>query len=56
LLALLYLQVDFSKRPFKLYTDSKEVTAETVIISTGAVAKRMDFPGSDEDNGFWWVC
>ncbi len=46
-------QVDLSSRPFRLYTDQKEVTADTVIIATGAVAKRMDFPGSDEANGFW---
>jgi thioredoxin reductase (NADPH) len=55
-LALSYAsQVDFSSRPFKLWTSSKEVTADTVILATGAVAKRMEFPGSDEANGFWWV-
>lgn len=47
--------VDFSARPFKLYTDSKEVLAETVIIATGAVAKRLTFKGSGEEdeNGYW---
>jgi thioredoxin reductase (NADPH) len=45
--------VDLSKRPFKIWTDSKEVTAETVIIATGAVARRLDFPGSGEDKGYW---
>lgn len=28
-------RVDFSQRPFKLYTDSTEVFADTVIIATG---------------------
>uniref|UniRef100_A0A7S0RRT3 Thioredoxin reductase n=1 Tax=Chlamydomonas leiostraca TaxID=1034604 RepID=A0A7S0RRT3_9CHLO len=46
-------KVDFSQRPFVLKTSDRTVTADTVIISTGAVAKRMEFPGSDEDNGFW---
>ncbi|KAH9541086.1 hypothetical protein CY35_14G041200 [Sphagnum magellanicum] len=47
--------VDFSSRPFKLYTDAKEVLAETVIIATGAVAKRLKFKGSGEEdeNGYW---
>lgn len=45
--------MDLSKRPFKIWTDSKEVTAETVIIATGAVARRLEFPGSGEENGFW---
>lgn len=46
-------KVDLSKRPFKLWTDSKEVTAQTVIICTGAVAKRLPFKGSDEEGGYW---
>mmetsp|Transcript_38692 Transcript_38692/g.109387 ORF Transcript_38692/g.109387 Transcript_38692/m.109387 type:complete len:339 (-) Transcript_38692:933-1949(-) len=47
-------KVDLSKRPFTLWTDEREITADTVIISTGAVAKRLDFPGSHEgDNGYW---
>lgn len=36
-----------------MWTDEKEVTADTVIIATGAVARRLPFPGSDEDNGYW---
>ncbi len=31
-----------------MWTDEKEVTAQTVIIATGAVAKRLPFKGSDE--------
>ncbi len=33
-------QVDFSERPFKVYTDEKEIEAQAVIIATGAVARR----------------
>eukprot|EP00887_Chlorella_sp_A99_P006133 scaffold22.g6133.t1 len=34
-------------------TDEKEITAQALIIATGAVARRLPFPGSDEENGFW---
>ncbi|XP_052191333.1 thioredoxin reductase NTRB-like isoform X3 [Diospyros lotus] len=43
-------KVDFSTRPFKVFTDSKSVLADSVIVATGAVAKRLNFPGSGE---FW---
>ena len=46
-------QVDFSARPFTITTDEKEVIADSVIVATGAVARRLAFPGSDEDNGYW---
>ena len=47
-------KVDFSKRPFKIFTDSKTVEAESVIVATGAVAKRLNFLGSgDGPDGFW---
>jgi len=46
-------KVDLSSRPFKITTDEKDVVADTIIISTGAVARRLTFPGSDEDTGFW---
>lgn len=46
-------KLDLSKRPFKVWTDEKEVTAQTVIVATGAVAKRLPFKGSDEETGFW---
>lgn len=39
-------RVDFSKRPFKLWTDSQEIEADAVIIATGATAKRLDVPGT----------
>ncbi|KAK4490001.1 hypothetical protein RD792_000655 [Penstemon davidsonii] len=43
-------KVDFSTYPFKIFTDSKTVLAESVVIATGAVAKRLQFLGSDT---FW---
>lgn len=46
-------KVDLSSRPFKITTDEKDVVADTIIIATGAVARRLTFPGSDEDTGFW---
>lgn len=44
---------DLSKRPFQIKTEECLVEADTVIIATGAVAKRLDFKGSGEDGGFW---
>ncbi|XP_028782949.1 thioredoxin reductase NTRB-like [Neltuma alba] len=47
-------KVDFSRRPFKVFTDSKTVEAESVVVATGAVAKRLSFPGSgDGPTGYW---
>jgi thioredoxin reductase (NADPH) len=46
--------VDLSKRPFEIKTDRTHITADAVIIATGAVAKRMDFPGSGEGPGGFW--
>lgn len=43
-------KVDFSKTPFEVFTDSKTVLADSVIVATGAVARRLTFPGSIE---FW---
>jgi thioredoxin reductase (NADPH) len=41
-------RVDLSSRPFKIYPeDGGEVLAKTVIISTGATAKRMHVPNED---------
>lgn len=39
--------------PFKMWTDSKFITANAVIIATGAAAKRLKIPGTDEETGFW---
>jgi thioredoxin reductase (NADPH) len=42
-------QVDFSQRPFKLTTDRGEiVTADTVIISTGASPRHLGVPGEEQ--------
>ena len=43
------VSVDFSKRPFTLTTSTKEnLKAHSVIIATGAVAKRFNCPGETE--------
>ncbi|XP_041020353.1 thioredoxin reductase 2-like [Juglans microcarpa x Juglans regia] len=47
-------KVDFSTTPFKIFADSKTVIAESVIVATGAVAKRLDFLGSAEGSGGFW--
>lgn len=46
--------VDFSATPFKVLTDSRVVLADSVVIATGAVAKRLSFPGSGEGRGGFW--
>ena len=40
-------RVDFSSRPFKIFVGDREIQAKTVIIATGATAKRMNVPGED---------
>ncbi|EXB95107.1 Thioredoxin reductase 2 [Morus notabilis] len=40
--------------PFKVFTDSKLVLADSVVVATGAVAKRLSFPGSGEGPGGFW--
>jgi len=45
-------EVDLSKRPFKFKADTIEGEAETLIIATGATAKRLDIPGA-RDNELW---
>ncbi len=39
--------VDLSNRPFKVSASSGEFEADTLIIATGATAKRMHLPGED---------
>ncbi|AQK58784.1 thioredoxin reductase [Zea mays] len=41
--------VDLSARPFRVVASDKSTTvlADAVIVATGAVARRLDFPGSD---------
>jgi thioredoxin reductase (NADPH) len=43
-------KVDFSKAPFKIWSDDVEYQAHTVIISTGATARRLN---SVAENKFW---
>lgn len=46
-------KVDFSSRPFKLTIDeSVHITADAVIISTGASAKWLGLPNEERLNGF----
>ncbi|XP_057491985.1 thioredoxin reductase NTRB-like [Actinidia eriantha] len=47
-------RVDFSASPFKIFTDSISVLADSVIVATGAVAKRLGFPGAHEGPGGFW--
>lgn len=48
------VKVDFSERPFKLWSDkdNKLYTADAVIISTGATARRLNVKGEDKYWGF----
>ena len=39
---------DFSQRPFVLKSENREVRAHSVIISTGAIAKRMGVPNEEK--------
>ncbi|EOQ87614.1 thioredoxin-disulfide reductase [Leptospira yanagawae serovar Saopaulo str. Sao Paulo = ATCC 700523] len=43
-------KVDLSKRPFTIWSDDEEIKAESIIIATGATAKRMFVKGEDV---FW---
>ena len=40
--------VDLSQRPFRLQTDSGPVLAQSLIIATGATARRMSIPGEEK--------
>ncbi|KAF8011226.1 hypothetical protein BT93_J1743 [Corymbia citriodora subsp. variegata] len=43
-------KVNFSSRPFKVFTDLRTVIADAVVVATGAIVKQLSFPGS---NSFW---
>jgi thioredoxin reductase (NADPH) len=45
-------KVDLSKRPFRYWSDEQEGEAKTLIIATGATAKRDDIPGT-RDSELW---
>jgi len=43
------VKVDFSKRPFTLWTSrNKELQAQAIIIATGAIPNRLNIPGETE--------
>ena len=44
--------VDLSQRPFKINGSNTELYAHSIIIATGATAKRLDIPGT-KDGEFW---
>jgi thioredoxin reductase (NADPH) len=44
------VSVDFSQRPFTVRSSEREIKAHSVIISTGATAKRLGLPGETQ---FW---
>jgi thioredoxin reductase (NADPH) len=41
-------KVDFSQRPFKLWSTSTEYEVESVIIATGATPRKLGVPGEEE--------
>ena len=45
-------KVDFSRRPFKLWADEEEYTADAVIVATGASAKLLGLPSEKEYMGY----
>jgi thioredoxin reductase (NADPH) len=44
------VSVDLSQRPFTIKSETLEVQAHSIIIATGATAKRLNLPGEEE---FW---
>ncbi len=45
-------EIDFSSHPFRFKADSQEGSADSVILATGATAKRLDIPGAN-DGELW---
>ena len=41
-------KMDLNAKPFKAFIDSEAIETQTVIIATGATAKRMNLPGEDK--------
>ena len=41
-------RVDLSSNPFKVYSDSGEFLTKTIIIATGATARRLSVPGEEK--------
>jgi thioredoxin reductase (NADPH) len=40
-------RVDFSRRPFVVETDAETISAHSVIVASGAAAKRLEVPGEE---------
>ncbi len=45
-------RVDFSRRPFRIWSDDEEYTADAVILATGASAKLLGIPSEKEYMGY----
>jgi len=45
-------EIDFSNQPYKVLASGKKWIADSIILSTGATANRLDIPGT-RDNEFW---
>lgn len=45
-------KVDFTQRPFKLWAEEEEYTADAVIVATGASAKLLGLPSEKEFMGY----
>lgn len=45
------VRVDFAQRPMRLWTEDREVLAESVVIATGASARWLDVPGETRLRG-----
>jgi thioredoxin reductase (NADPH) len=41
-------RVDFSERPFKVWVEGEQWTADTIIVATGATARLLGVPGESE--------
>lgn len=46
-------KVDFSSQPLKLFSGNETIEAKSVIIATGAIAKRLGIPGEKEYRQKW---
>jgi thioredoxin reductase (NADPH) len=46
--------VDLSQKPFVVHSKKEKMTADCVIISTGATAMKLDIDGSGEGEGEFW--
>lgn len=46
------VSVDLSEKPYKVYGKSVSYLTDSIIIATGATAKRLDIPGANEGE-FW---